>query len=201
MNNSFLNTKEGNSLIKLILWLVFIVLILVMFSNKDNTNNKENTNELVNETKDTFKSLTDMESSLLTQSMTYKYIITNNEDITIYNGLKCNNEDTWYVENKDGITKYIEINNTIYKSIINEKEQINEESKGLKDLFSLLKDYSYIEKVDNNERSITYNLSNLDVIFKTNLESITSINIYKDDVTYQMQFTNIGICDNINNEN
>ena len=51
-------------------------------------------------------------------------------------------------------------------------------------------------------KMILKEISNIiQVHIKTNLENITNILVIKDNIRYEMQFTNIGICDNISLEN
>ena len=129
------------------------------------------------------------------------YFINDNEIITIYNGMKCNNKETWYKETSEGITKYQKEDGKTYKITLNEKEEYNEEENDLSKLFNLLKEYSYNEVKNDTERDIKYNLGTIEVNIKTNLENITNILVIKDNIRYEMQFTNIGICDNISLEN
>ena len=143
----------------------------------------------------------EMENELLQKSLNYEYIINDNETITIYNGMKCHNKETWYKETSEGITKYQKEDDKIYKIILNEKEEYNEEENDLSKLFNLLKEYSYNEVKNDTERDVKYNLGTIEVNIKTNLENITNILVIKDNIRYEMQFTNIGICDNISLEN
>ena len=93
------------------------------------------------------------------------------------------------------------LNERKYKITLNEKEEYTEEENDLSKLFSLLKEYSYNEVKNDAERDIKYNLGTIEVNIKTNLENITNILVIKDNIRYEMQFTNIGICDNISLEN
>lgn len=198
-NNSFLETKEGSAFVKLLLWIIFIVVLLVMFSF-NNKEEKENTNNSASNTKEevtTFKSLEEMESNLLKSSLTYKYTINENGVITIYNGYRCNNVDTYYKEESDVISKFVKENGKTYKVVLDKKEEVTLEEKSLEDLFNTLKEYSFAEDKSASERTIKYNTGTLIVSIKTNLENITDITVVKDGINYQMEFTNIGICDNI----
>ena len=125
MKNEFLQSKEGNAFVKLVLWLIFIGVLFFAFAfqKKDNVSEPKDNEE---ETK-TFKNIENMKNDILQNS---------------YNEVK---NDT--------------------------------------------------------ERDIKYNLGTIEVNIKTNLENITNILVIKDNIRYEMQFTNIGICDNISLEN
>lgn len=198
-NNKFLESKEGSAFVKLIIWIIFIVVLLVMFSF-NNKEEKENTTNNSNDTSKkvtTFKNLAEMENNLLSMGLIYKYTVNENGVITLYNGIRCNNVETYYKEDGDVISKYILENGKTYKVVLDKKEEITLEEKTLKDLFATLKEYSYTENKQESERTINYNTGTLEVSIKTNLENITEITIIKDGLNYQLEFTNAGICDNI----
>ncbi len=193
MKKGFSKTKEGSSFIKLIMWFIFMGIILISFAFQN-----KNTPQVKTEEK-TFKSLEEMEEDLLNKSMNYKYLVNEDGNITIYNGMRCNNVDTWYKEDINGITKYVK-EDKVYKVLLDSKEEYTEEIKTLNDLFLYLKDYNYSENISDETREINYNLGEIYVNIKTNLDNITEINVQDNNVRVEMQFTNIGICDNINLE-
>ncbi len=199
MKNEFLQSKEGNAFVKLVLWLIFIGFLFFAFAfqKNDNTSKVKGNKE---ETK-TFKNVEKMESDLLQKSLNYEYVINENEITTIYNGTKCNGKEIWYKETSEGITKYLKESGKIYKVTLNEKEESSEEENDLGKLFDILKGFNFNETFNGNIRNIEYNLDTIKVVIKTNLDNITSIMVIKDNVHYEMQFTNIGFCDNISPEN
>lgn len=199
MKNEFLQSKEGNAFVKLVLWLIFIGFLFFAFAfqKNDNTSKVKDNKE---ETK-TFKNVEKMENDLLQKSLNYEYVINENETTTIYNGTKCNDKEIWYKETSEGITKYLKESGKIYKVTLNEKEESSEEENSLGKLFDILKGFNFNETINGNIRNIEYNLDTIKVVIKTNLDNITSIMVIKDNVHYEMQFTNIGFCDNISSEN
>lgn len=199
MKNEFLQSKEGNAFVKLVLWLIFIGFLFFAFAfqRNDNTSKVKDNKE---ETK-TFKNVEKMENDLLQKSLNYEYVINENETTTIYNGTKCNDKEIWYKETSEGITKYLKESGKIYKVTLNEKEESSEEENSLGKLFDILKGFNFNENINGNIRNIEYNLDTIKVVIKTNLDNITSIMVIKDNVHYEMQFTNIGFCDNISSEN
>lgn len=199
MKNEFLQSKEGNAFVKLVLWLIFIGFLFFAFAfqKNDNTSKVKDNKE---ETK-TFKNVEKMENDLLQKSLNYEYVINENETTTIYNGTKCNGKEIWYKETSEGITKYLKESGKIYKVTLNEKEESSEEENDLGKLFDILKGFNFNETINGNIRNIEYNLDTIKVVIKTNLDNITSIMVIKDNVHYEMQFTNIGFCDNISSEN
>ena len=199
MKNEFLQSKEGNAFVKLVLWLIFIGFLFFAFAfqKNDNTSKVKDNKE---ETK-TFKNVEKMKNDLLQKSLNYEYVINENETTTIYNGTKCNDKEIWYKETSEGITKYLKESGKIYKVTLNEKEESSEEENSLGKLFDILKGFNFNETINGNIRNIEYNLDTIKVVIKTNLDNITSIMVIKDNVHYEMQFTNIGFCDNISSEN
>lgn len=196
MKNEFLESKECKSLIKLMLWIVFIGILFFVSTLNNKSNKKSTNNENQTEIKE-FKSLENMENDLLTKSLSYKYKISDEGNLTIYEGMRCDNKEIWYKENSDGITKYMNEDGITYKMLLDVKEEYNDEIQTLNDLFTTLKDYNYNETKNDTERDIKYNLGTISVDIKTTLENITNILVSGENVEYEMQFTNIGICDNI----
>ncbi len=199
MKNKFLQTKEGNALLKLIFWIIFVAVLLLAFSKNESPSQNNEPSEEKPSVK-SFKNISDMEKALLVDNLTYKYKVNDNENIIIYEGIRCNQKELWYKENSEGITKYIKENEKTYKLNLNEKEEYFEEETNLSNLFNTLNEYSYTEDKNDLERSIKYSLGTLEVTIKTNLENITNILVIKDSIRYEMQFTKIGICDKINLE-
>lgn len=201
MGDRIFNTDKGKSLIKLILWFVFIVILVLFFrSSEDNKDNVSDTsNEEVIDV--TFKEYALMQNELLTLGYAYKYFVSDN---TIYQGNVCNNIINGYKESEDGIIKYQIIDNIVYKLELDKKTEISdlykEEDKiylDINNLFEDLKHYMYKTEKQDNKRIITYKKDGYQVVVYTSLDNITNINISNNDKTYNLEFTNIGKCDNI----
>lgn len=199
--NNILKSDENNSGIKLIIWIIFIVIIFVMFKTTNKNDKKE---ELVKEEQQTFINYPDMIDNLLTNGYDYKYIITNDTTKEIYEGSNCDNIEIGYKETIDTIIKY-KIENGISKKIIVDTEEETENIyNGFRDylninnLFNNLKEYLYSINKENETRTISYKKDDYQVIVKTNLEYITNITITTSTYNYDLEFTNVGKCANIN---
>lgn len=201
MGDSFFNTDKGKSLIKLILWLVFIIILVLFFRSSEG--NKDNVSDTSNEEviDVTFKEYALMQNELLTLDYTYKYLVSDN---TMYQGNVCNNITNGYKENEDGIIKYQIIDDIAYKVELDKKTEISdlykEEDKiylDINNLFEDLKHYMYTTEKQDNKRIITYKKDGYQVIVYTSIDNITNINVTNNDKTYNLEFTNIGKCDNI----
>lgn len=201
MESSFFSTDKGKSLIKLVLWIIFIVILVLFFrssgSKSESTSDINKSDEIVY----TFKEYAIMQNELLTLGYTYNYELSDN--IT-YKGVFCNNIDNGYKETEKEIIKYQKEGDITYKVLMNSREEINdlylEEDKmylDLNNLFEDLKSYMYTTEKLDDKRIITYKKEGYQVIVNTSLDSITSMKITNNDKIYNLEFTNVGKCDNI----
>ena len=67
-------------------------------------------------------------------------------------------------------------------------------------IFENLKEYLYNITKNESTREINYNKDGYKVVVKTDLKNITNITIENENKTYELQFTNVGKCDNITNK-
>lgn len=193
--------NENQSGIRLLLWIIFIVIIVVLFKT---TNKTSKVNEPPKEETPTFINYPEMIENLLNNGYDYKYTVKSEQKNEIYEGSKCNNIDIGYKETIDSIIKY-KIENGITKKIVLETEEeipnIYNDSNdylNINILFNNLKEYLYSINKENESRTITYKNDNYQVLVKTNLEYITNITINSLNYSYDLEFTNVGKCANIN---
>ena len=203
-NNTFWSTDRGKATGKFIAWMIFIIILVVLFARQNvYENNITEENKTKEETK-TFKNYTDMQKELLSSGYDYKYKITNNENMVIYEGNICNSIDNGYKETSEGIIKYKKENNDIRKIVLEEEIVIDDLYEGidssfinLDSLFTNLEEYLYNVTKNEQTREIKYNKEGYSVLVNTDLEHITKITINNDTASYELEFTNIGKCANI----
>lgn len=202
-NNTFWSTERGKATGKFIAWMIFIIILVVLFARQNVYENNTKENKTKEETK-TFKNYTDMQKELLSSGYDYKYKITNNENIVIYEGNICNSIDNGYKETSEGIIKYKKENNDIRKIVLEEEIVIDDLYEGidssfinLDSLFTNLEEYLYNVTKNEQTREIKYNKEGYSVLVNTDLEHITKITINNDTASYELEFTNIGKCANI----
>ena len=202
-NNTFWSTDRGKATGKFIAWMIFIIILVVLFARQNVYENNTEENKTKEETK-TFKNYTDMQKELLSSGYDYKYKITNNENIVIYEGNICNSIDNGYKETSEGIIKYKKENNDIRKIVLEEEIVIDDLYEGidssfinLDSLFTNLEEYLYNVTKNEQTREIKYNKEGYSVLVNTDLEHITKITINTDTASYELEFTNIGKCANI----
>lgn len=154
-----------------------------------------------------FKNYEEMVSDLLKSCYNYNFKVTSSENIVIYNGNISNNEDIGYKETSEEIIKYAIINGITSRIVLDKTTEItnlyDEEDKAflnIENLFNNLKNYLYSVNKNETKREINYNKDGYQVLVKTNLENITEILITNATKTYELQFTNVSICDNITNK-
>lgn len=207
--NTFFETKEGKATIKFAAWMIFIVILIVVFAingnNEQKSDTKENNN--VKEEIRSFKNYEEMVSDLLKSCYNYNFKVTSQENIVIYNGTISNNEDIGYKETSEEIIKYAIIDGITSRIVLDKTAEItnlyDEEDKAflnIENLFNNLKNYLYSVNKNETKREINYNKDGYQVLVKTNLENITEILITNATKTYELQFTNVSICDNITNK-
>lgn len=207
--NTFFETKEGKATIKFAAWMIFIVILIIVFAINGNNEQKNDTkeNNNVKEKISSFKNYEEMVSDLLKSCYNYNFKVTSLENIVIYNGTISNNEDIGYKETSEEIIKYAIIDGIISRIVLDKTTEItnlyDEEDKAflnIENLFNNLKNYLYSVNKNETKREINYNKDGYQVLVKTNLENITEILITNATKTYELQFTNVSICDNITNK-
>jgi hypothetical protein len=207
--NTFFETKEGKATIKFAAWMIFIVILIIVFAINGNNEQKNDTkeNNNVKEEISSFKNYEEMVSDLLKSCYNYNFKVTSLENIVIYNGTISNNEDIGYKETSEEIIKYVIIDGITSRIVLDKTTEItnlyDEEDKAflnIENLFNNLKNYLYSVNKNETKREINYNKDGYQVLVKTNLENITEILITNATKTYELQFTNVSICDNITNK-
>ena len=199
--NSFWQTERGKSLIKLGLWLIFILAIIIFaYTNKnDETVNNENKEIEEKETYE-FKKYDEMIDSLLNSNYEFNYDIVIDDNNYLFNGTKCNNEVLGYKESNIGIVKYYISDNTyqvILKDLVpieNLYENIDTNYLDLNILFNNLNEYLYNIEKNEDTRVITYKKEGYQVEVTTNLNNVTNINIVVDNNTYNLSYNVVDTC-------
>lgn len=207
--NTFFETKEGKATIKFATWMIFIVILIIVFAINGNNEQKNDTkeNNNVKEEISSFKNYEEMVSDLLKSCYNYNFKVTSLENTVIYNGTISNNEDIGYKETSEEIIKYAIVDGITSRIILDKTTEIanlyDEEDKAflnIENLFNNLKNYLYSVTKNETKREINYNKDGYQVLVKTDLENITEILITNATKTYELQFTNVSICDNITNK-
>ncbi|MFR5856678.1 MAG: hypothetical protein ACLUFU_02575 [Bacilli bacterium] len=199
--NSFWQTERGKAIVKLGLWLVFILALIIfaLVNKNDNTINKENEETEEKEVYE-FKKYDEMIESLLDSNYEFNYDIVINDTNYLFNGTKCNNEVLGYKESNMGIIKYYISDNTyqvVLKELVpieNLYENIDINYLDLNILFNNLNEYLYNIEKNDNKRTITYKKDGYQVEVITNLDNITNINITVDNNTYNLSYNVIDAC-------
>lgn len=199
--NSFWQTERGKAIVKLGLWLVFILALIIfaLVNKNDNTINKENEETEEKEVYE-FKKYDEMIESLLDSNYEFNYDIVINDTNYLFNGTKCNNEVLGYKESNMGIIKYYISDNTyqvVLKELVpieNLYENIDINYLDLNILFNNLNEYLYNIEKNDNKRTITYKKDGYQVEIITNLDNITNINITVDNNTYNLSYNVIDAC-------
>lgn len=203
--NSFWQTERGRALVKLGLWMIFIVVIVIVaiVSESSDSNYLEDTNnELeVNEEVYEFTNYDDMLDALLLGNYEYTYTITNENSKYIYTGWKNETKEIGFREDNTGIIKYYIDGVNVYKVNLDNVEvidylynNIDSSYLSLNNLFDNLSNYLYSVSKNDDVRTITYDKSGYQVIVNTNTKFITNIIITTDTTTYDLEFTKIGEC-------
>ena len=199
--NSFWQTERGKAIVKLGLWLVFILALIIfaLVNKNDNTINKENEETEEKEVYE-FKKYDEMIESLLDSNYEFNYDIVINDTNYLFNGTKCNNEVLGYKESNMGIIKYYISDNTyqvVLKELVpieNLYENIDINYLDLNILFNNLNEYLYNIEKNDNKKTITYKKDGYQVEVITNLDNITNINITVDNNTYNLSYNVIDAC-------
>ncbi len=181
MNHEFWQTEKGKSLIKLLLWLVFIGVIYIVFINIGSNKpieNKEVEKEQIKE------NILDLNN----KNYTYTYKINTLDDYIIFNGYVLNNIDIGYKETKDKIIKYQIENNLVYEINFEEQKEIFDLYDNLiREFLDYNSLYNIIKKIKIEEDNWEFNYQ--DYLFKiNNLDNGFNIIINNDIVTYDLTY-------------
>lgn len=204
--NTFWQSERGKAIIKLGLWMIFIVILIAVVIFSDTRSNDielppaEETPNTETENYE-FVNYNDMIDKLLLNNYEYTYTITTLDNRYIYTGWKNNNQELGFKEDASGIIKYFIDETGNYRINLDNRELITDlysnfdaSYLNLSMLFDNLSEYLYSVEKNADVRTITYDKEGYQVTVITDTENITNINITVDTTTYDLEFTKIGEC-------
>ena len=210
-NNGFWQTDRGKALIKLLLWMVFIVILIVLAIVSERNGNSEilDVDKPENNATDTpsepenieYEAYNTMITNLLANNYEYEYLITTATDSIILTGFKNPDKEIGFKETSSGITKYFidstgtyELNMNTYSIIDNLYSEFDSSYLNLELLFNNLNEYLYNTEENVGIRTITYDKDGFQVTVTTDTKNITNVLVMTDTTTYDLNFKNIGEC-------
>ena len=210
-NNGFWQTDRGKALIKLLLWMVFIIILIVLAIVSERNGNSEilDVDKPENNATDTpsepenieYEAYNTMITNLLANNYEYEYLITTATDSTILTGFKNPDKEIGFKETSSGITKYFidstgtyELNMNTYSIIDNLYSEFDSSYLNLELLFNNLSEYLYNTEENVGIRTITYDKDGFQVTVTTDTKNITNVLVMTDTTTYDLNFKNIGEC-------
>ena len=210
-NNGFWQTDRGKALIKLLLWMVFIVILIVLAIVSERNGNSEilDVDKPENNATDTprepenveYEAYNTMITNLLANNYEYEYLITTATDSIILTGFKNPDQEIGFKETSSGITKYFidstgtyELNMNTYSIIDNLYSEFDSSYLNLELLFNNLSEYLYNTEENVGIRTITYDKDGFQVTVTTDTKNITNVLVMTDTTTYDLNFKNIGEC-------
>ena len=210
-NNGFWQTDRGKALIKLLLWMVFIVILIVLAIVSERNGNSEilDVDKPENNATDTpsepenieYEAYNTMITNLLANNYEYEYLITTATDSIILTGFKNPDKEIGFKETSSGITKYFidstgtyELNMNTSSIIDNLYSEFDSSYLNLELLFNNLNEYLYNTEENVGIRTITYDKDGFQVTVTTDTKNITNVLVVTDTTTYDLNFKNIGEC-------
>lgn len=210
-NNGFWQTDRGKALIKLLLWMVFIVILIVLVIVSERNANSEilDVDKPENNVTDTpsepenveYEAYNTMITNLLANNYEYEYLITTATDSIILTGFKNPDKEIGFKETSSGITKYFidstgtyELNMNTSSIIDNLYSEFDSSYLNLELLFNNLSEYLYNTEENVGIRTITYDKDGFQVTVTTDTKNITNVLVMTDTTTYDLNFKNIGEC-------
>ena len=210
-NNGFWQTDRGKALIKLLLWMVFIVILIVLAIVSERNGNSEilDVDKPENNVTDTpsepenveYETYNTMITNLLANNYEYEYLITTATDSIILTGFKNPDKEIGFKETSSGITKYFidstgtyELNMNTSSIIDNLYSEFDSSYLNLELLFNNLSEYLYNTEENVGIRTITYDKDGFQVTVTTDTKNITNVLVMTDTTTYDLNFKNIGEC-------
>ena len=210
-NNGFWQTDRDKALIKLLLWMVFIVILIVLVIVSERNANSEilDVDKPENNVTDTpsepenveYEAYNTMITNLLANNYEYEYLITTATDSIILKGFKNPDKEIGFKETSSGITKYFidstgtyELNMNTSSIIDNLYSEFDSSYLNLELLFNNLNEYLYNTEENVGIRTITYDKDGFQVTVTTDTKNITNVLVMTDTTTYDLNFKNIGEC-------
>lgn len=210
-NNGFWQTDRGKALIKLLLWMVFIVILIVLAIVSERNGNSEilDVDKPENNATDTpsepenveYEAYNTMITNLLANNYEYEYLITTATDSIILTGFKNPDKEIGFKETSSGITKYFidstgtyELNMNTSSIIDNLYSEFDSSYLNVELLFNNLSEYLYNTEENVGIRTITYDKDGFQVTVTTDTKNITNVLVMTDTTTYDLNFKNIGEC-------
>lgn len=210
-NNGFWQTDRGKALIKLLLWMVFIIILIVLAIVSERNGNSEilDVDKPGNNATDTpsepenveYEAYNTMITNLLANNYEYEYLITTATDSIILTGFKNPDKEIGFKETSSGITKYFidstgtyELNMNTSSIIDNLYSEFDSSYLNLELLFNNLSEYLYNAEENVGIRTITYDKDGFQVTVTTDTKNITNVLVMTDTTTYDLNFKNIGEC-------
>ena len=210
-NNGFWQTDRGKALIKLLLWMVFIVILIVLVIASERNANSEilDVDKPENNVTDTpsepenveYEAYNTMITNLLANNYEYEYLITTATDSIILTGFKNPDKEIGFKETSSGITKYFidstgtyELNMNTSSIIDNLYSEFDSSYLNLELLFNNLSEYLYNTEENVGIRTITYDKDGFQVTVTTDTKNITNVLVMTNTTTYDLNFKNIGEC-------
>ena len=210
-NNGFWQTDRGKALIKLLLWMVFIVILIALAIVSERNGNSEilDVDKPENNATDTprepenveYEAYNTMITNLLANNYEYEYLITTATDSIILTGFKNPDKEIGFKETSSGITKYFidstgtyELNMNTSSIIDNLYSEFDSSYLNLELLFNNLNEYLYNTEENVGIRTITYDKDGFQVTVTTDTKNITNVLVMTDTTTYDLNFKNIGEC-------
>ena len=184
------NTEQGRAIIKLSLFGIFALILILIIRIRGEVTSEY----FVNYSPSTI-SYEEKISNLKNNNFDFEYIVTINNNKTIYKGTKENSNESGYKEDGSGIYKYTIEDGIVYKINIDQQEQIynlyeNIDSNYLNVSYVLaLIETSTYEKIDN---AYIYYVDDKIIKVSFNDNNITNININYSEGIYDLNFRNMG---------
>lgn len=190
MNKEFWKSTRGKSLIKLIGWFIFIILVYVLlmaFGSKEAPSEKDNLDNTTPEVEPEKLSL-----DIRNKDYDFKYVINTNEQMIVINGNIKDKVESGYKETGDGIIHYFKEEDKIYQDILGQKQEITDFYDNLeKEFLDYHTLYPILETNDCSNDICTFPYNDYEIIIDKTIDSKFKINITDENTSYELTFSNI----------
>ncbi len=194
------STERGKAVIKLSIYLVFIILVII-FVNVTSSMNK-----IIKDTKiveDVTPTIQEMKDDLLKNNYKYTYTITKDTKKTVYSGERLKKEEVGTKENEIETIKYYVNDVTYYQIKMGEKIETNNLYDGFninmmdsEFILNLIKDKSTLinqkKKLKEYSYEFTHEDKNIEISLLASEDVIKEIDILYDNIKYNLKYSSIG---------
>lgn len=190
MNKEFWKSTRGKSLLKLIGWFIFIILVYALIMVLGNQEVSSSEEKIDNDTTNVENEKVSLD--IRAKDYDFKYVINTNNQIIVINGSIKDGIESGYKETTDGIIHYFKEEGKIYQDILGQKQEITDFYNDIeKEFLNYQTFYPIIETNDCPNDICTFPYNDYEITIDKTKSLEFKINISMENTSYELTYSNI----------